>query len=187
MNPAGNKGWHSRGYLPHYDSPEIIQHIVFRTLDSLPTSVVDCLSDDPAKRRTQVDEYLDRSTGERALADPLCATIVQDCLKRADAQGYHLLGWCIMPNHAHVLIEQRQGHSLGEIVKIWKMTTTHAINIAFARKGRFWALDYFDRFMRDERHFAQTLAYIENSPVKAGLIEKPEDWRFSSASCRGER
>lgn len=187
MNPVGNKGWHSRGYLPHFDSPEIIQHIVFRTLDSLPASVVDSLSDDPAKRRTQVDEYLDRMTGARPFAVPICATIVQDCLKRAEAQGYLLLGWCIMPNHVHVLIEQKQGHSLGVIVKSWKMTTTHAINMAFARKGRFWALDYFDRFMRDERHFFETLAYIETNPVKAGLVQRPEDWKFSSASCTGER
>jgi putative transposase len=35
--------------------------------------------------------------------------------------------------------------------------------------------------MRDERHFAATVAYIEENPVKAGLAVKPTDWRFGSA------
>jgi hypothetical protein len=34
------KGWHSRGYLPHFDSPETVQFVAFRLGDSLPRAVV---------------------------------------------------------------------------------------------------------------------------------------------------
>jgi putative transposase len=37
------KGWHSRGYLPHFDSPETVQFVTFRLADSLPTAVIEGL------------------------------------------------------------------------------------------------------------------------------------------------
>ncbi len=52
------------------------------------------------------------------------------------------------------------------------------------RSERFWQKEYFDRFIRNARHFAKVVAYIENNPVKARLCEKPEDWPFSSAWFR---
>jgi REP element-mobilizing transposase RayT len=44
--------------------------------------------------------------------------------------------------------------------------------------------DYFDRYVRDEKHFANAISYIEKNPVKAGLCLRPEDWPFSSAWYR---
>ena len=50
--------------------------------------------------------------------------------------------------------------------------------------GTVWAKDYFDRFIRDEIHFLNTVRYIEENPVKAGLVARPSDWPFSSAAER---
>ena len=44
--------------------------------------------------------------------------------------------------------------------------------------------DYFDRYVRDAKHFANAIAYIENNPVKAGLVKTAREWRFSSARFR---
>jgi len=44
-----------------------------------------------------------------------------------------------------------------------------------------WQRDVWDRYMRDEFHLNSTIEYIHNNPVKAGLCEIPEDWRWSSA------
>ena len=38
--------------------------------------------------------------------------------------------------------------------------------------------------IRDEEHYFKTMRYIEENPVKAGLVALPEDWRFSSAYTR---
>jgi hypothetical protein len=38
-----SKGWHSRGYLPHFDSPEIVQFVTFRLGDSLPQAVAEAM------------------------------------------------------------------------------------------------------------------------------------------------
>jgi len=48
-------------------------------------------------------------------------------------------------------------------------------------------LDYFDRYIRNAEHFAKTMRYIENNPVKARLCKRPEDWPFSSAWFRAQK
>jgi REP element-mobilizing transposase RayT len=46
---------------------------------------------------------------------------------------------------------------------------------------RFWMPDYWDRYIRDERHFSKVVHYIHQNPVAAGLCQKAEDWLWSSA------
>jgi hypothetical protein len=45
-----------------------------------------------------------------------------------------------------------------------------------------WHPEFWDRFIRNDHHFASALAYIHNNPVKAGLVALPEDWPWSSAN-----
>jgi REP element-mobilizing transposase RayT len=52
------------------------------------------------------------------------------------------------------------------------------------RSGGFWARDYFDRYIRDDAHLAAVVRYVETNPVKAGLVERPEDWPWGSAARR---
>jgi hypothetical protein len=40
--------------------------------------------------------------------------------------------------------------------------------------------EYWDRFIRDEKHLAAVIDYIHDNPVKAGLCDQPEKWRWSS-------
>jgi REP element-mobilizing transposase RayT len=87
-----------------------------------------------------------------------------------------------MPNHVHLLIEQVEGFPLGAVVRSWKSFTAKAINERLGRTGAVWARDYFDRFIRNEAHFCHAAAYVEDNPVKAGLVARREDWPFSSAS-----
>ena len=89
-----------------------------------------------------------------------------------------------MPNHVHVIVEMVQGHSLSDIVRSWKSFTSHRANARLGRTGSFWYADYFDRYMRNEEHLAQTIGYVEQKSVKAGLVRDPRDWPFSSARWR---
>jgi len=50
-----------------------------------------------------------------------------------------------------------------------------------------WHREYWDRFIRNERHFQQAVEYIHQNPVKAGLVERPEQWPWSSASIMEKR
>jgi putative transposase len=176
-------GWRSRGYLPHCDERGLIQHIVFGLFDSIPHEAPPSLSR-PDDRAEWADRALDAGHGCRLLARPANAEIVQRSLLHDDGVRYALGAWCIMPTHVHVLAELRFDATLADIVQTWKSATSHAINKREGRTGRLWRREYFDRFMRSDEQFANTVTYIENNPVAAGLCEKPENWRFSSANWR---
>lgn len=91
-----------------------------------------------------------------------------------------------MPNHIHLLATRFKEEKWAEIMQLFKSVTSHKANKVLNRRGRFWMPDYFDRYIRNAEHFATTLRYIEHNPAKAGLCERPEDWKFNSARFRNE-
>ncbi len=135
--------------------------------------------------RKRVEQYEDSGHGACYLRDERIAALVEQALKHFDGERYHLIAWCIMPNHVHVLIQQREGHPLSKVIQSWKSFTAHKANKLLGRSGDFWMPDYVDRFIRDEKHFMATVEYIHHNPVKAGLVSAPEEWRWSSAACGG--
>ena len=183
---ACRMGWRFRGYLPHFDSPEIVQIVTFRLADSLPRSVYDEIARDldKTRRNRRFDEILDEGQGGCTLLEPEAALLVARALHHFDDEHYRLFAWVVMPNHVHVLFEPLHEHRVGSIVKSWKSFTAKAINRRKKTSGRFWAPDYFDRFIRDEAHFTSARFYIEQNPVKAGLAPSADAWPFSSADVK---
>jgi putative transposase len=175
------KGWHGRGYLPHFDSPETVQFVTFRLADSLPRDRIEVLRSLP-DAMLQVDQELDAGLGACWLGNAEIAALTQETLLHFDEERYRLLAWCIMPNHVHVVAEMLAGHSMSNVVKSWKSFTARQANARLGRTGAFWEPDYFDRYMRNEDHLMRTIDYVENNPVKAGLVDKADDWPWSSAS-----
>jgi REP element-mobilizing transposase RayT len=179
-----HKGWHSRGYLPHFDSPETVQFVTFRLADGLPRAVVEALRWQ-ADAAQQIDRRLDAGLGSCWLGREDVASAVQHAILHFHGNRYRVLAWCIMPNHVHVVLEPASGHRLGTIVHSWKSFTANKANKLIGRTGAFWHDDYFDRYMRDEDHLISTIGYVEQNPVEAGLVETASDWRWSSARFRG--
>ena len=194
------KGWYSRGYLPHLDVPGILQFITFRLIDSLPQSVLTQLEQEleqlpisvrELERRKKIERWLDAGLGCCALRHPQVAQVMQQTLQIFDGERYRLIAWCIMPNHVHVLIEP--AISLPKILQSWKSFTgswaiSHNTELGLgipipvkATKNQFWMREYWDRYIRDEKHFHSTINYIHNNPVKAGLCKAACDWPWSSA------
>lgn len=179
-----HKHWHSRGYLPHCDTPGLVQSITFRLADSLPVGALARCAQEAGsdlQRRKKIDTLLDAGHGECLLARPDIGRLVEDALLHQDGLRYRLLAWCVMPNHVHVLIQTITGWPLGDIVQSWKSFTAHAINKRLARNGKVWMEDYFDRYIRDDAHYAAVVVYIHANPVKAGLAAEAARWPLSSA------
>jgi len=177
------KGWHSRGYLPHFDSQDTVQFVTFRLSDSLPAKVAAQLSirDRP---ETSTEEMLDRGLGACWLKRPEIARLVEEALLIFDSQRYRLLAWTIMPNHVHALISTMPSAPLGAVVGSWKRFTAREANLLIDRSGAFWQADYWDRFIRNDEHFDSTVSYIDYNPVKAGLVREPHLWPWGSARFR---
>ena len=182
-DPRGHRFWYSRGYLPHCDVPGLLQAITFRLADSLPVDVLTRMQQEnnDTQRRKKIDTLLDAGHGACWLAQPDIAEIVEDALLHGDGKRYRLIAWCVMPNHVHVLIETMPGHALPKLVHSWKSFSAKRVNAKVGRTGKVWMPDYFDRFIRDDHHFAAVVAYIYNNPVKAGLVKEASNWRYSSA------
>lgn len=157
-------GWRSRGYVPHCDGAGIIQHIVMSTVGAA--------------------EGVEANFGLKLFASDEAAAIIERALLHFDGERYRLLAWCVMPDHLHVIVQQAEGWPLSTVVHSWKSYTANAVNRALGRSGPLWMREYFDRFMRDDDHLNTTIAYVENNPVAFGLVERPEDWRWSSARLR---
>ncbi len=185
---------HTRGYLPHFDVPGLVQFITFRLKDSVPSPVIArwkeelriteiTKADDPAmaELRKRIARYEDEGHGACHLRNARIAEMVQQALLHFDGERYRLLAWCVMPNHVHVLVECMEGWPLADVVHSWKSYTAKEANRTLGREGRFWEPEYFDRFTRNEEHFRRTVAYIENNPIIAGLCGHSGDWPFSSA------
>ncbi len=134
-----------------------------------------------ATKRNRLEEFLNAGYGDCYLRDPRIARLVENNLHHFDGKRYRLIAWVIMPNHVHVMIEIFKGHPMDKVIHSWKSYTATEANKLLQRQGKFWFADYFDRYIRDERHFTNAIRYIHQNPVKAGLVEKAEDWLFSSA------
>jgi REP element-mobilizing transposase RayT len=190
--PNTPDGWHSRGYLPHFDGGEIPQFITSRLADSLPQKLLDKWRDElrhddcdvDAALRKRIELYLDRGYGECRLRDPRVAKMVQNSLLFFDGSRYRLASWVVMPNHVHMLLTPCENQDLSAILQSLKSYTANKANKLTGRTGQFWQPESFDRWIRDADHFARVVAYIENNPVKACLCKRPENWPFSSAWFR---
>lgn len=163
------RGWHERGYLPHCDAPRLYQMVTYRLGDALPIGVVKRLANEPdndhgnARYRKRLETYLDAGHGACVLRQPQVSGIVIDAWNYFDGLRYDLHAWVVMPNHVHVLIAIRET-SLSNIVHGWKSYTARRINKLLGCKGRLWQEDYWDRYIRNENHYATAVEYILNNP-----------------------
>lgn len=205
-----HRGWYSGNHYPHFDVPGLIQHITFRLTDSLPRTTIWQMEEELSifprerhsiERRKHIQRLLDEGLGSCILKKDKHAQIVEESLFFGDGKRYRLIAWVIMPNHVHILIEQLEGWPLGKVVQSWKRHTTREINrlrssssetrrsqaTSITRRTQVWERDYWDRYIRDQNHLEAAIRYIEWNPVKAGLVEAPEDWRWGSAHRRAAR
>jgi putative transposase len=186
--------WHSRGYIPHFDRPGVIQSITFRLADAVPEKVIaqwklelswtnGIHANDPRNIALliRLDKYEDAGHGACLLRQERIAAMVQNTILFHDGERYRLIAWCIMPNHVHTVIEVLEGWSLERILHSWKSYSVHKANKILRLSGRFWFPEYFDRFIRNPEHLERAIEYCENNPVRAGLVATKSQWKWSSA------
>ena len=192
LHKSDYRGWYSSHKLPHFDASYAIQFVSFRLADSIPMDVlraykreVDALPEEErtSALRMRMESFMDRGYGCCVLAHPGMADVLQQSLQHYDGTRYQLLAWTIMPNHVHVLIEQR--YSLPRIVHSWKTWSARwALQNAAKLEltlptGGFWMRGYWDRYIRNEAHLNAVMHYIRENPVKAGLCQSAQEWPWS--------
>lgn len=98
-----------------------------------------------------------------------------DALYRVQEQHpFFLHGFVIMPDHCHFLLFVDANESISTIIGCYKMAVSFGIGIGSIWQPRF--------HVRLPENAAAVLHYIHQNPVKAGLVDRPEDYPWSSAS-----
>ena len=122
------------------------------------------------------------NTGPFHLRQPAIADMVVEAIHyRVDQLGhYDLHAFIVMPNHVHILI--RPLVPLAILTKSLKSFIARRANAILGRTGApFWQDESYDHQIRDGRELAEIRHYIEENPVRAGLVKDANRYRWSSA------
>ena len=175
--------------LPHWQQAGAVYFITFRLADALPARLLAQWEDErttwlrfhpkPWTLETEdeyhkrfsgaVDHWLDAGHGSCLLRQIDCAKIIDDALRHFDGNRLALISSVVMPNHVHVLLVQNPEYPLEDLLRSWKTFSARAINEVHKRSGTLWQRSYFDRLVRDEKHFRNCVRYIRKNPEKAHL------------------
>jgi putative transposase len=103
-------------------------------------------------------------------------------VETADRIAVRILAYCIMPNHWHMVLWPTRDGELGQFVQ--RMTTTHVRRWHLYRQtvgtGHLYQGTYKSFPIQDDDHFLTVCRYVEQNSLRAGLVAKAEDWRWSS-------
>lgn len=110
--------------------------------------------------------------------DEACATFVAALERVRRDYGLRIYGYVVMPEHVHLLLNEPERNTFAQAIKSLKQGV--ARRLALRAKDSFWQVRYYDFNVWSESKFVEKLRYIHRNPVKRGLVEKPEDWPWSS-------
>jgi len=155
-------------HLPHIDLEGYYQFVTFRTFDSVDEFIRKCCFS-PAmsnkEKQLHIDEYLDTSTNGAYLKDDILKYLFEFLISH-NKKLYELVAFCIMNNHVHILFKPLE--RLSKVMQMIKGASAKKINELLGKNGKFWADDYYDKVIRDEKHFWIVYEYIKNNSLKIG-------------------
>jgi len=107
----------------------------------------------------------------------------RDCFESSlervrQSYGLSVYGYVVMPEHVHLLVNEPERGCLSQILQSLKQSV--ARTLALRAADSFWQARYYDFNVWSESKFVEKLRYIHRNPVVRGLVERPEDWLWSS-------
>ena len=146
----------------------------------------------------------DAQSGPTWLKDDRIAKEVADSMHYLDGKVYRLDAYCIMTNHVHVVfaplpmqpsevpqtfsLEDMNNttqpkslcyYALASIMQSLKGYTARKANQLLGRRGAFWHHESYDHCVRNPDEWQGIITYVLNNPVKAGLVDEREKWRWN--------
>ena len=104
-----------------------------------------------------------------------------DLLRRkCDQHGLSVLGWCLMPNHVHLVAVPAQSDSMAKALGQTHHTYALRSNRLRRTTGHFWQSRFYSCPVGPS-HLIEALAYTDLNPVRARLADEPEAYPWSSA------
>jgi len=97
--------------------------------------------------------------------------------------GCTVHAYCLMSNHVHLLVVPQYNYSLAKTMQKLSLRFTQYINKKYKRTGRLWECRFYSALVDKESYLWSIGRYIERNPVRAKIVNKPEEYQWSSAKA----
>ncbi len=91
---------------------------------------------------------------------------------------FYISGYVVMPEHVHLLLSEPERGEVSLVVQMLKQIVSRKLGTAAGEP--FWQRRYYDFNLWSNDKFGEKLDYMHNNPVRRALVERPEDWSWSS-------
>ncbi len=91
-----------------------------------------------------------------------------------------VLSYCIMPDHYHLVIKILSDNILSKYINDIENSYTHFFNRKFNRKGPLWQSSFLSVLIKTNEQLLHVTRYVNINPTSSQLVDRPEDWQFSS-------
>jgi putative transposase len=193
--------------LPHFQKNDVYYFVTIRLSGSLPIKVILQLQEEQKQKMDEISSLVEKSFEEKVLLkdeqqrryfgkfdklldnpksgpmwlkDPSIAEMVKESIHFYDGKKYELMCFTIMSNHAHLVFRiLKNDYPLHKVMQSLKGYSGKKANELLGLSGEFWQHESYDRIVRDDKECERIITYILNNPVKVGLVDKWEDWKYS--------
>ena len=116
----------------------------------------------------------------KILASVKCEEILREIWQRStDHDGWWVGNHVLMPDHVHFFaLPATNARPKAKWVGMWKSVSSLRIAATLAIEPTIWQSDYFDRYLRSSENYSEKWQYVQQNSVRAGLVERVEDWPY---------
>ncbi|NTV11967.1 MAG: transposase [Zoogloea sp.] len=121
-------------------------------------------------------------------ADEDCRLYLDWLKEYAGKTGCQIHAYVLMTNHVHLLVSTSSANGAGAMMKALGQRYVQYFNHTYRRSGTLWEGRFRSCLTQEDRYFLACQRYIELNPVRAGMVEHPAEYRWSSyrANAQGE-
>jgi putative transposase len=99
--------------------------------------------------------------------------------------GVLIHGWAFMTNHVHLLVTPASDDAVSRLFQFLGRLYVRHFNFAYARSGTLFEGRFKSSLVQEDRYFLACLRYIELNPVRAGMVQEPGAYHWSSYHAHG--
>jgi putative transposase len=122
---------------------------------------------------------------EMILKTPEIKTLFLEVVAKARKRyAFTLDNFCIMGNHFHFIIRPRNGACLSKIMQWILSVFAMAYNKLHHICGHVWGERFYSKIIKDFKEYVATFSYIDENPVRSGLVTVRTDWKFGGLNYR---
>jgi putative transposase len=128
------------------------------------------------------------SMGRAFLQTERMARLFMDVLRcYVSAERFKIRDFVVMPDHFHLLITLKENMTIEKAVQLIKGNFSYRAKKELGFRGEIWQRGFSDERVWDRESFLRHRSYIDNNPVKAGLVDSPEKYPYCSAFLKKQK